>query len=161
LNIYHPKVTASLWLLGMVIISILGSQVLRSDWLETGFLALLPTTEQKPEIAKATKQHNELMARKVLWLSGAATSGAAIVQAQQLKQQLQQSGLFNRIELEFSAQNYRDSYQHTFPYRYQLLDAQTKLTLTVKPEDLIAKIWKFSIAPSGRCNQLILNVTRC
>jgi predicted exporter len=147
LNIYHPKVTASLWLLGMVIISILGSQVLTRDWLETGFLALLPSTEQRPEIAKATKQHNDLMARKVIWLSGAATSQAAIVQAQQLKKQLQQNGLFNRIELEFSAQNYRESYQHTFPFRYQLLDAQTKLTLTLNPKDLIAQNLEILYSP--------------
>ena len=150
MNIYHPKVTATLWLLGMVIISILGSQALRSDWLETGFLALLPTTEQKPEIAKATKQHNELMARKVIWLTGAATSQAAIVQAQQLKQQLQQSGLFNRVELEFSAQNYRESYQHAFPYRYQLLDPQTKLILTVNPKNLIAQNLEILYSPIGQ-----------
>jgi predicted exporter len=150
LNIYHPKVTASLWLLGMMVISIIGSQALRSDWLETGFLALLPTTEQKPEIAKATKQHNELMARKVIWLTGAATSQTAIVQAQKLKQQLQQSELFNRIELEFSAQNYRESYQHTFPFRYQLLNAQTKLTLTVNPEDLIAQNLEILYSPIGQ-----------
>ena len=134
----------------MVVISILGSQALTRDWLETGFLALLPATEQKPEIAKATKQHNELMARKVIWLSGAATSQAAIVQAQQLKQQLQQSGLFNRIELEFSVQNYRESYQHLFPFRYQLLDSQTKLTLTVNPQDLIAQSLEILYSPLGQ-----------
>jgi len=70
LNVYHPKVSASLWLLGMVVISVLGSQALTRDWLETGFLALLPATEQKPEIAKATKQHNELMAGKVILANG-------------------------------------------------------------------------------------------
>jgi predicted exporter len=150
LNIYHPKVTASLWLLGMVIIIILATQALTRDWLETGFLALLPATEQKPEIAKATKQHNELITRQVIWLSGAATSQAAIVQAQQLKQQLQQSGLFNRIVLEFSAQNYRESYQHTFPFRYQLLDAQTKLTLTLNPKDLIAQNLEILYSPIGQ-----------
>jgi len=150
LNIYHPKVTASLWLLGIIVISILGSQVLTRDWLETGFLALLPTTEQKPEIAKATKQHNELMARKVIWLSGAATSQAAIVQAQQLKQRLQQSGLFSRIELEFSVQNYRESYQQLFPFRYQLLDPQTKLTLTRNPKDLIAQNIEILYSPIGQ-----------
>jgi len=150
LTVYHPKVTASLWLLGMVVISVLGSQALTRDWLETGFLALLPTTEQKPEIARATKQHNELMARKVIWLSGAATSQAAIVQAQQLKQQLQKSGLFNRIVLEFSAQNYRESYQHLFPFRYQLLDSQTKLTLTVNPKDLIAQNLEILYSPIGQ-----------
>lgn len=150
MNIYHPKVTAGLWLLGIVLISILGSQALTRDWLETGFLALLPATEQKPEIAKATKQHNELITRQVIWLSGAATSGAAIVQAQQLKQQLQQSGLFNRIALEFSAQNYRNSYQQLFPFRYQLLDSQTKLTLTVNPKDLIAQNLEILYSPIGQ-----------
>jgi predicted exporter len=150
LTVYHPKVTASLWLLGIVIISILGSQALSRDWLETGFLALLPVTEQKPEIAKATKQHNELMARKVIWLTGAATSQAAIVQAQQLEQQLQQSGLFSHIVLEFSAQNYRESYQQLFPFRYQLLDPQTKHILTVNPNDLIAQNLEILYSPIGQ-----------
>jgi hypothetical protein len=70
LNIYHPKVTAGPWLLGMVVFSILGSQALTRDWLETGFLALLPATEQKPEIAKATKQHTELMALYFFYCRG-------------------------------------------------------------------------------------------
>jgi len=150
LSAYHPKVTASLWLLVIMVISILGSQALTRDWLETGFLALLPATEQKPEIAKAAKQHNELIARKVIWLTGAATSQAAIVQAQQLKQQLQQSGLFSHILLEFSAQNYRESYQQLFPFRYQLLDPQTKLTLTVNPKDLIAQNLEILYSPIGQ-----------
>ena len=61
LNVYHPKLTAGLWLVGMLVICILGSQALTKDWLETGFLALLPTSEQQPEIAKATRQHNQLL----------------------------------------------------------------------------------------------------
>ena len=150
MNIYHPKVTAWLWLLGMMIISFLGSQALTRDWLETGFLALLPATEQNPEIDKAIKQHNELMARKVIWLTGAATSQDAIAQAQQLKQQLQQSGLFDRIVLEFSAQNYRRSYQQLFPFRYQLLDPQTKHILTVNPKDLIAQNLEILYSPIGQ-----------
>lgn len=150
MNIYHPKANAWLWLLGMVVIGILGSRALTRDWLETSFLALLPAAEQKPEIAKATKQHNELMARKVIWLTGAATSQAAIVQAQQLKQQLQQSGLFDRIVLEFSAQNYRNSYQQLFPFHYQLLDPQTKFTLTANPKSLIAQNLEILYSPLGQ-----------
>lgn len=150
MNIYHPRITAGLWLLGMIVIGILGSQALRRDWLETGFLALLPATEQKPEIAQATRQHNELMAGKVIWLSGAATSQAAIAQARQLEQQLRQSGLFKRIVLEFSGQNYRDSYRHTFPFRYQLLDPQTRLALTVNPRDVIAQNLEILYSPVGQ-----------
>jgi predicted exporter len=140
----------------MLVISILGSQTLSGDWLETGFLALLPAAEQKPEVAKATKQHNELMARKVIWLTGATTSQAAIVQAQQLEQQLQQSGLFKRIVLEVSSQNYREGYQHTFPYRYQLLDPQTKRTLTVNPKELIAQNLKILYSPIGQMQSIDL-----
>jgi predicted exporter len=93
LNAYHPKVTAWLWLLGMLVIGMLGSQSLTKDWLETGFLALLPVTEQKPEIAKAIQQHNELLNRKVIWLTGATSSVDAISHARQLKQQLQKRAL--------------------------------------------------------------------
>jgi predicted exporter len=139
LNVYHPKVTACLWLLGMLCIGILGSQSLTKDWLETGFLALLPVTEQKPEIARAVQQHNEQLNRKVIWLTGAANSADSIAHARQLKQQLQQSGLFNTILLELPQQAMVKQYQQLFTYRYQLLDAQTRLTLENNPKDLLSQ----------------------
>jgi len=139
LNVYHPRITAWLWLLGLLIIGVLGSRVLTTDWLETGFLALLPVTEQQPEIAKAVQQHNELLNRKVIWLTGAASSQEAITQARQLKQQLQQSGLFKTLMLEVPIQQTVNNYQQLFPYRYQLLDAQTKRTLSQHPKDLLSQ----------------------
>ncbi|NOU12716.1 MAG: hypothetical protein HOO92_01935, partial [Methylococcaceae bacterium] len=63
-----PKLTAGLWLLGMILIGFLGIQSLSKDWLETSFLALLPANEQQPEVAKAIQQHNELINKKVIWL---------------------------------------------------------------------------------------------
>lgn len=150
MNIYHPKVTAWLWLLGMLFIGFLGSQSLTKDWLETGFLALLPVTEQKPEIAKAVQQHNEQLNRKVIWLTGAATSQDAIAHAQQLKQQLQQSGLFSKLMLELPQQTMVKQYQHLFPYRYQLLDAQTRLTLDNNPKDLLAQNLETLYSPIGQ-----------
>lgn len=123
----------------MLVIGMLGSQVLSKNWLETGFLALLPATEQKPEIAKAIQQHNEQRDRKVIWLAGAATSQDAIAQARQLKQQLQQSHLFKTILLELPQQSVVKQYQRLFPYRYQLLDAKTKLTISNNPKDLLSQ----------------------
>jgi len=120
----------------MLVICILGVQALSKDWLETGFLALLPTGEQQPEIAKATRQHNELSNRKVIWLAGAATSEEAIRHAQKLKQQLEQSRLFNKVVLEFP-QQYIEQYRQLFPYRYQLLDAQTQTILAANPDRLL------------------------
>jgi len=139
LNVYHPRITAWLWLLGMLIVGVLGSRVLTIDWLETGFLALLPVTEQQPEIAKAVQQHNQLLNRKVIWLTGAASSQEAITQARQLKQELQHSGLFSLLMLEVPMQQTVNNYQQLFPYRYQLLDAETKLTLSQNPKALLSQ----------------------
>jgi len=150
LNVYHPKLTAGLWLAGMLVICILGGQALTKDWLETGFLALLPISEQQPEIAKATRQHNELSNRKVVWLAGAATSHEAIAHAQKLKQQLEQSQLFSKVMLELPQQQYIQQYQQLFPYRYQLLDAQTQEMLAKKPEDLIKQNLEILNSPIGQ-----------
>jgi predicted exporter len=150
LNVYHPKLTAGLWLAGMLIICILGSQILTKDWLETSFLALLPSNEQQPEIAKATRQHNELSNRKVIWLAGAATSQEAINHAQKLKQQLEQSRLFNKVVLEFPQQQYIKQYQQLFPYRYQLLDGQTRAILATNPEELIKQNLEILNSPIGQ-----------
>jgi len=150
LNVYHPKVTASLWLMGMLFIGFLGSQSLTKDWLETGFLALLPVSEQKPEIARAVQQHNEQLNRKVIWLTDGTTSQDAIAHAQQLKQQLQQSGLFSKLMLEVPQQTMVKQYQQLFPYRYQLLDAQTRLTLGINPKDLLAQNLETLYSPMGQ-----------
>jgi predicted exporter len=150
LNVYHPKLTAGLWLAGMLVICVLGTQALTKDWLETGFLALLPSNEQQPEIAKATRQHNELSNRKVVWLVGAATSQDAIGHAQKLKQQLEQSRLFNKVVLEFPQQQYITQYQQLFPYRYQLLDARTQAILATNPEELIKQNLEILNSPIGQ-----------
>ncbi|MCK9622845.1 MAG: MMPL family transporter [Methylobacter sp.] len=150
MNVYHPKLTAGLWLVGMLVICILGSQALTKDWLETSFLALLPSSEQQPEIAKATRQHNELNNRKVIWLAGAATSQEAISHAQKLKQQLEQSRLFNKVVLEFPQQQYIEQYRQLFLYRYQLLDAQTQEMLVKNPEALIRQNLEILNSPIGQ-----------
>jgi predicted exporter len=150
LNVYHPKLTAGLWLAGMLLICILGGQALTKDWLETSFLALLPTSEQQPEVAKAIRQHNELNNRKMIWLAGAATSKEAIGHARKLKQQLEQSGLFSKVTLEFSSQQYAGQYRQLFPCRYQLLDQQTRETLAQNPEDLIRQNLEILNSPLGQ-----------
>lgn len=150
MNVYHPKLTAGLWLAGMLVICILGGQVLTKDWLETSFLALLPSNEQQPEIAKATRQHNQLLNRKVVWLAGAATSDEAIGHAQKLKRQLEQSKLFNKVVLEFPQQQYIRQYRQLFPHRYQLLDAQTQAILAANPEQLIRQNLEMLNSPIGQ-----------
>ena len=131
----------------MLIISLLAYRLLSKDWLETSFLALIPNSEQRPDIAKAIKQHEVLLNRKVIWLVGASTSQTAIADAKQLQQQLQQTDLFNKLLLDFSQQATAQHYQQLFPYRYQLLDTITKTQLTEKPALLIKQNSEWLYSP--------------
>lgn len=150
MNAYHPRITAWLWLLGMMLIGFFGAQTLTKDWLETGFLALLPASEQNPEIADIIERHNQFINRKVIWLSGGATSGQAIDQAQKLKRLLEQSKLFDQVVLEMPKQQYIKQYQQLFPYRYQLLDEQTQRTLIENPKALLKQNLEIIYSPVGQ-----------
>lgn len=134
----------------MLVIGIFSIQALAKDWLETGFLALLPVDEQNPEIAKAVRQHNEWLNRKVIWLAGAATSQQAITQARRIQPLLEHSKLFNKIVLQLPEQRYIEQYQQLFPYRYQLLDARTRLMLDKNPRDLIRQALEILYSPMGQ-----------
>ena len=147
---YRPRINAGLWLLGMVLIGVLGLQALSRDWLETGFLALLPASEQQPEIAHAIERHNQLANRKVIWLSGAASAGQAIAHARALKRQAETSGLFSKIVLEVPRQQAIEQYLRLFPYRYQLLDAESRLMLETQPEALLARNLELLYGPLGQ-----------
>ena len=134
----------------MLAFVILGSQLIKRDWLETGFLALLPLGEQQPEIAKAVGQHNQLLNRKVIWLVGAGTAQAAISQAKLLEQQLQRSQLFKAITLTVPQQKMAEQYRQLFPYRYQLLDAQTRALLATDPKNLLSQNLETLYSPMGQ-----------
>ncbi|MEQ1529595.1 MAG: MMPL family transporter [Methylococcales bacterium] len=150
MNVYHPKATATLWLLMMLIISALAVQVFSKDWLETSFLALLPKNEQRPDIAKAVQQHDELLNRKLIWLAGASSAQPAIAHAQQLEQRLQDSGLFSKVLLKFSEQQVGNQYQQLFAYRYQLLDADTRALLASQPQAFIRQNIELLNSPIGQ-----------
>lgn len=134
----------------MLVIGVLSSRALTKDWLETGFLALLPASEQQPDVVKAIQQHNGHLNRKVIWLTGATTSKDAIALARQLKQQLQQGKLFETILLELPQQAVVKQYRQLFPYRYQLLDARTKRTLGNNPKDLLVQNLEILYNPMGQ-----------
>ena len=134
----------------MLVIVFVGSRILTKDWLETGFLALLPASEQQPEIADAIGQHNDQRDRKLIWLVGAESSGAAIKLAKQIKTQLEQSQLFRTIMLEVPQQQLAQRYQQLFPYRFQLLDAKTKTMLQQNPKDLLNQNLQLIYSPMAQ-----------
>ncbi len=134
----------------MLFIGVLGSHVLTTDWLETSFLALLPATEQQPEIAKAIQQHNEVRDRRVIWLVGAENAGTAIAYARQIKVKSQQSGLFKSVTLEVPQREMMGRYQALFPYRSQLLDKQTRSSLQADPKHVLQQNLETLYSPLGQ-----------
>ncbi len=147
---YHPKFTAWLWLVGMILIAVLGYRALSKDWLETSFLALLPTSEQNPEIAAIVQQRDQVLNRKLIWLIGAGDSTSAIRLAEQLKQTLTQSALFSNLTLQIPQQKYIDQYQQLFPLRYQLLTNETVATLNIDPKQFIQQNLQMLYSPIGQ-----------
>ncbi|WP_260839423.1 MMPL family transporter [Methylomonas koyamae] len=150
MRVYRPKLYAALWLLGMLALAWLTLQNLRRDWLETGFLALLPQAEQRPEVANAIERHNQAVNRKVVWLAGAANAGQALTLAETVKTRLAASGLFAELTLQIPQQQYRQGYQQLFSYRYQLLDAKTRQALQHDPERLLRDNLETLYSPLGQ-----------
>jgi len=156
LNVYHPRVSACVWLLGMLLLGAFGLETLSRDWLETGFLALLPKVEQRPEVAEAIERHNRLLNRKVIWLSGAASAEAAIANARQLRQLAGDSGLFGRITLEVSEAQTVNRYKPLFAYRYQLIDTATRKWLETNPKALLDQNIEMLYSPLGQMQAALL-----
>ncbi|ANE56639.1 MMPL family transporter [Methylomonas sp. DH-1] len=150
MRVYRPKLYAALWLLGMLGLAWLSLQNLKRDWLETGFLALLPQAEQRPEVANAIDRHNQAVNRKVVWLVGAANAGQAVALAETVKTGLAASGLFADLTLQISQQQYRQSYQQLFAYRYQLLDSRTRQSLQQDPQRLVQENLETLYSPLGQ-----------
>jgi len=156
LNVYHPRVSAGIWLLGMLLLGVLGLQTLSRDWLETGFLALLPKIEQRPEVAEAIERHNQLLNRKVIWLSGAASAEVAIANARQLERQVRDSGLFGNIMFEVAQDQAVNQYKRLFAYRYQWLDAPTRKLLETNPQALLDQNLEMLYSPVGQMQAAML-----
>ncbi|MEC4748664.1 MMPL family transporter [Methylomicrobium sp. Wu6] len=156
MNVYHPRVSACVWLIGMLLLGALGLKTLSRDWLETGFLALLPKIEQRPEIAEAIERHSQLINRKVIWLSGAASAEAAIANARKLERQMSDSGLFGKITLKISQDQAVNQYKQLFAYRYQLLDAKTRNLLETNPQALLDQNLEMLYSPVGQMQAAML-----
>ncbi len=149
LNDSYPKTCTWLWLAIMLAAAILCWRVLRGEWLETGFLALLPATEQKPDVAEAIKRHNALRDRKVIWLAGTKTSDNAVAQALKLKQLIHASGLLVE-NAGVSSGQMGVRFRSLFPYRYQLLDTRTQSLLKNQPEALLQENLATLYGPVGQ-----------
>jgi predicted exporter len=156
LNVYHPRVSACVWLLGMLLLGALGLKTLSGDWLETGFLALLPKIEQRPEVAEAIERHNDLINRKVIWLSGAPSVDAAIANAEKLERRVRNSGLFGKITLKVAQEQGIDQYRRLFAYRYQLLDPETRKVLETNPKALLDRNLEMLYSPIGQMQTAML-----
>ena len=150
MNVYRPRLYALIWLLAMAGIAWLGVGTLQRDWLETGFLALLPAAEQRPEVLQAIARQQAQLNRKLIFLTGADNSHQAQALAGQLKQSLEASGLFATVMLEVPQQRFGEQYQALFPYRYQLLDAALRQKLLDAPGTIARDNLALLYSPLGQ-----------
>lgn len=128
----------------------IGLNTLHRPWLETGFFALLPATQQQPAVLNAIEHNQKAISRKLLCLVGAKNSQQAIALAKLLKQHFSNSGLFSELTLQQAQRSYRQNYQHLFPYRFQLLDDATRTILSSRPEQLYQDNLALLYSPFGQ-----------
>ncbi|MBL1263781.1 MMPL family transporter [Candidatus Methylomicrobium oryzae] len=156
MNAYLPRLSAGIWLLGMLLLGVLGFNTLNRDWLETGFLALLPKIEQRPDVAEAIERHNALINRKVIWLIGASGSERAIANAEQLEKRVRDSGLFGSIMMKVNQEQGIDQYRRLFAHRYRLLDPETRRLLKAQPQGLFDRNLEMLYSPAGQLQAVML-----
>lgn len=140
----------------MLLLSYLGWRILSKPWLETSFLALLPRSEQQPQLAEVIQRQQYLLNRKVVWLIGASDPEQAVAEAKQLHQRLQQTGLFAKLTLTVPTQQFAQRYQQLFNYRYQLLTPELSTLLANDPKALIAQNLGLLNSPLGQLEALSL-----
>ncbi|WP_427500725.1 MMPL family transporter [Methylomonas sp. MED-D] len=150
MNVYRPRLYALIWCLAMTALAWQAARDWSRDWLETGFMALLPVAEQRPDVAEAIAARNRQIQGKLIWLAGAASADQAVAAIRQVHRELAASGLFASLPLERAADVAAPAYRRWFDYRYQLLDDATRQTLSQDPAKIAAENLAWLYSPVGQ-----------
>lgn len=92
--------------------------------IESNILALLPTSEIEPDVAKAFALFNRNIGQKMVFLIGGKDSMTARRAADQFHQQLIGTNLFNKINYRFDEAAQQRLFDSYLPYRQMLLSSQ-------------------------------------
>ena len=115
---------------------------------DTDILHLLPQVKQKALVQKAQQQLDGGLQQTIVWLARGDSRQQAVDKATALAQTLQQSGLFQAVELRQQAADNR-VYQQLLAYRFQLLDPATREALADDSQAYLAARLQSLFSPLG------------
>ncbi|MGI0117114.1 MMPL family transporter [Zooshikella sp. RANM57] len=118
------------WLFGLLIICILFVIKLQQDGvIETNIMALLPETEQQPEINNLASEFINKNNARAVFLLGNKDKKIAIKVAEEFSHKLRQSRLWKNTVLRHDRTQQQAYYHFYYPYRYQRLTASQQQAL--------------------------------
>lgn len=140
---------AAVWLLLMLALSVAAVVTLPSLKPDTDILNLLPAEKQNPLIMRARQHINSEWQDTVIWLAQGSSAADAVNHARHLQQQLQHSGLFRELTLQWQPQQNSGHYAALLPWRYQLLTAVDKQAISTDAEQFAASRLQQLYSPVG------------
>lgn len=113
---------AIIW--GFIILGLLAfvaARVVRGNVVDSGLLALFPSSEQDPLLKKANTLLSQRTSHLLVFLVGHSNPVVAEEFGQRLKTELKESGYIQSFLSDISPEQQKAIYEIYFPYRYQML----------------------------------------
>lgn len=137
------------WLLLLAALLTLAATQLHKFKPNSDILTLLPKTESAPLVKRAQQQLDQRWSGLSIWFAIADNSKQALIAAEQLKQQLDDSGLFASVDLQLSSQFNAEGYQRLFAARYHLLRDKDRQAIKQDGEQFMQQRVELLYSPLG------------
>lgn len=138
-----------LWLAFLAALLLLGFTQLDKFKPSSDILSLLPKTESAPLVKRAQQQIDQQWSGLIVWLVKSDEASQAIENAKLIKQELDQSQLFDSIDLSVENQFSPSAYQRLFSARYQLLSPKDKRSISQDAESFMQQRIEMLYSPLG------------
>lgn len=138
-----------LWLAFLATLLLLGFTQLDKFKPSSDILSLLPKTESAPLVKRAQQQIDQQWSGLVIWLAKGKEVSQAVESAKQVRRQLEQSQLFDSIDLSVENQFSPSAYQRLFAARYQLLSPKDKQAISQDAEGFMQQRIAMLYSPLG------------
>jgi predicted exporter len=115
---------------------------------DSNFLALLPETPHDAIVTAASNRLVHATEDRMIWLVGSTVAPEAAAQAAMLTTMLHDSGLFQRVDGAIDDAPV-SRYAKLFPYRFQLVGADTVAALQSRPQTIVDVALATALGPFG------------
>ncbi|MFT3929554.1 MAG: MMPL family transporter [Spongiibacteraceae bacterium] len=140
---------AGVWFLLVLAMALLTALRWPQQWLQTDLISLLPDTEQNVEIHAANARVDAALQRETVWLVGAATAQDAVNGARDIARSLQDSKMFERVDVQWQGNGSQAVFKRLFESRWQLLTRADAQLLGTNPDAFFAQRLNLLYSPAG------------